>query len=132
MTRAPYSLPKNAEPFGPSGNQIAYDTTLGWRYPNPKMEALFPLESMGETAENIYALSRAGKFKGGEITRTEQDVFALQSQRRAVQAINAGYFQREIIPVPIPQRKGDPIMVDTDEHPRYKKTEAGYELDTDM
>ena len=60
MTRAPYSLPKNSEPFGPSGNKIAYDTTLGWRYPNPRMEAMFPLESMGETAENIYEMSCAG------------------------------------------------------------------------
>jgi acetyl-CoA acetyltransferase len=59
MTRAPYSLPKNSEAWGPSGNKVAYDTTLGWRYPNPRMEALFPLETMGETAENIYEMSCA-------------------------------------------------------------------------
>jgi acetyl-CoA C-acetyltransferase len=69
MTRAPYSLPKNSEPFGPSGNKTAYDTSLGWRYPNPRMEALFPLESMGETAENIYEMSCAGQITGGAITR---------------------------------------------------------------
>jgi acetyl-CoA C-acetyltransferase len=132
MTRAPYSLPKNPEPWGPSGNKTAYDTTLGWRYPNPRMEVLFPLESMGETAENIYELSCAGQIEGGVITREEQDRFALQSQQRAVKAINSGYFSREIVPVEIPQRKGQSILVDTDEYPRYLKTEAGYELATDL
>jgi 3-oxoadipyl-CoA thiolase len=132
MTRAPYSLPKNSEPFGPSGNKIAYDTTLGWRYPNPRMEALFPLESMGETAENIYEMSCAGQIKGGEITRDEQDRFSLQSQERAVSAINNGHFAQEIVPVQITQRRGDPIIVDTDEHPRYNKTSDGYELATDL
>jgi 3-oxoadipyl-CoA thiolase len=132
MTRAPYSLPKNSEPFGPSGNKTAYDTTLGWRYPNPHMEALFPLESMGETAENIYEMSCAGQISGGEITRDEQDRFSLQSQERAVNAINNHYFQQEIVPVEIPQRRGDPLVVDTDEHPRYNKTANGYELATDL
>lgn len=132
MTRAPYSLPKNATGFGPSGNITGWDTTLGWRYPNPAMEALFPLESMGETAENIYEMSRAGRIAGGEITREEQDRFALQSQQRAVNAINNGYFQREIVPVPIPQRRGDPVMVELDEHPFYTKAENGYEVSTDM
>ncbi|HVU10524.1 MAG TPA: thiolase family protein [Phototrophicaceae bacterium] len=131
MTRAPYSLPKNAEPFA-SGNRTAYDTSLGWRYPNPRMEALFPLEAMGETAENVYAMSAAGQIKGGEITRENQDRFALQSQRRAVHAINSGYFQREIVPVEIAQRKGNPIIVDTDEHPRYTHSEGGYTLATDL
>jgi acetyl-CoA C-acetyltransferase len=132
MTRAPYSFPKNPQGWGPSGNVTAYDTSLGWRYPNPKMEALFPLETMGETAENIYELSCVGQIRGGEITREAQDQFALQSQQRAVDAINKGYFRREIVPVPLPQRKGDPILVDTDEHPRYNKTANGYELATDM
>jgi 3-oxoadipyl-CoA thiolase len=132
MTRAPYSLPKNSEPFGPSGNKTAYDTTLGWRYPNPRMEALFPLESMGETAENIYEMSCAGQITGGEITRDEQDRFSLQSQERAVNAINNRYFQQQIVPVEIPQRRGDPLVVDTDEHPRYNKTANGYELATDL
>jgi acetyl-CoA C-acetyltransferase len=87
-----------------------YDTTIGWRYPNPKMEQIFPLEGMGQTAENIY--DETG------ISREEQDAFALESQRRAAAAIEAGRFKDEIVPVPVPQRKGDPRLVDTDEHPR--------------
>ncbi len=132
MTRAPYSLPKNPTGFGPSGNITAFDTSLGWRYPNPKMEALFPLEAMGETAENIYERSRNGGIAGGEITRQEQDRFALQSQQRAVDALNAGRFQREIVSVSVPQGKREPVIVDVDEYPRYKKTAAGYELATSM
>ncbi len=132
MTRAPYSLPKNSRAWGPLGNVTAWDTTLGWRYPNPKMEAMFPLEAMGETAENIYELSCAGNIEGGQITREEQDAFALESQRRACEAINDGRFKAEIVPVVIPQRKGDPIVVEIDEHPRIRKTENGYELDTSM
>ncbi len=132
MTRAPYSFPKGSMPFGPSGNITGYDTTFGWRYPNPKMEALFPLEAMGETAENIYEMSCAGQIEGGEIPREEQDRFALQSQQRAVDAINNGWFKNEIVPVTIPQRKGDPIIVDTDEHPFYKQTENGYEVATSL
>jgi acetyl-CoA C-acetyltransferase len=133
MTRAPYSIPKNAQAWGPSGNITGWDTTLGWRYPNPKMEALFPLEAMGETAENIYEMSCAGQIEGGAISREEQDAFALESQSRACNAINRGYFKTQIVPVPIPQRRGDPVLIDTDEHPRIRKTAGGhYELDTDM
>lgn len=132
MTRAPYSMPKNSEGFGPSGNVTAYDTTLGWRYPNSKMEAIFPLEAMGETAENIYEQSCRGEVAGGEISRQEQDRFALQSQQRAVNALNQGYFHREIVPVPIPQRRGDPLLFDTDEHPRYRKGSDGFQLDTSL
>lgn len=132
MTRAPYSLPKNSRAFGPSGNVTAWDTTLGWRYPNPRMEAIFPLEAMGETAENIYEMSRAGDISGGEISREEQDAFALESQRRALDAINRGYFREEIVPVVFRPRKGDPIIFDTDEHPRIKKSADGYVLDTSM
>lgn len=131
MTRAPYSLPKNPVGFGPSGNVTAYDTTLGWRYPNPQMAALFPLEAMGETAENIYEQSCAGTLAGGPITREEQDRFALQSQQRAVQAINQGYFAREIVPVPIAQRSGTTLF-EIDEYPRYTKTAQGYELATSL
>ncbi|MCA9916607.1 MAG: thiolase family protein [Anaerolineales bacterium] len=130
MSRAPYSFPKNSRAWGPSGNITGYDTTLGWRYPNPKMAAIFPLEAMGETAENIYEMSCAGQIEGGEISREDQDAFAFESQRRAWEAIVNGRFQAEIVPVPIPQRKGDPILVDTDEHPRIKKTASGYQLDT--
>ena len=132
MTRAPYALPKNSVGFGPNGNITAYDTTLGWRFPNPTMAELFPLEPMGETAENIYQMSLENKIKGGEITREQQDAFALESQRRAVHAMQAGYFKREIVPVNIPSRRGDPIVFDTDEFPRFKKTENGLELATDM
>ena len=130
MSRAPYSFPKNSRAWGPSGNITGYDTTLGWRFPNPKMEALFPLEAMGETAENIYEMSREGKIAGGEITREAQDAFALESQRRACEAMNNGRFHAEIIPVPIPQRKGEPLYVTTDEHPRVRAVGDTFELDT--
>ncbi|MEL6150023.1 MAG: thiolase family protein, partial [Chloroflexota bacterium] len=99
---------------------------------NPNMEAIIPLEAMGETAENIYEQSCAGDIEGGAISREEQDRFALQSQQRAVDAINNGWFKNEILPVTIPQRKGTPMVVDTDEHPFYRKTDDGYEVATSM
>ena len=128
MSRAPYSLPKNPIGYGPSGNITGWDTTLGWRYPNPRLAALYPLEAMGETAENIYEMSCAGQIEGGAITREEQDRFALLSQERAISAINRGTFQREIVAVTIPQRKGEPIVVDTDEHPFMRRRDDGYEV----
>ncbi len=130
MSRAPYSFPKNSRAWGPPGNITGYDTTLGWRYPNPKMEALFPLEAMGQTAENIFEQSCAGDVAGGRIGREAQDAFAFDSQRKACAAINNGYFKNEIIPVSIPQRKGDPKIVDTDEHPRIKWDGEKYALET--
>ncbi len=111
MSRAPWSVPKAERAF-PWGNVSMYDTTLGWRYPNPRLMAMFPLESMGETAENIFAETK--------ISREEQDAFALESQRRAAAAIKAGRFKDEIVAVEIPQRKGPPLVVDTDEHPRIE------------
>ena len=132
MTRAPYSIPKNPQAFGPPGNVTAWDTTLGWRYPNPRLEKLFPLEAMGETAENIYELAQSGGVSGGGISREEQDRFALQSHRRAVHAIANGCFQAEIVPVQVPQRRGDPVMFDTDEAPRYRRGADGIQLDTTM
>ncbi len=132
MSRAPYSLPKNPIGFGPSGNVTGWDTTLGWRYPNPRLAALYPLEAMGETAENIFDMSCAGEIRGGEITREQQDRFALQSQERAVRAINSGYFQREIAPVGIPQRKGEPLIVDTDEHPFMRRAGDRYQVATSL
>ncbi|MCP5100485.1 MAG: thiolase family protein [Chloroflexi bacterium] len=132
MTRAPYSIPKNPVGFGPSGNITGYDTTLGWRYPNAKMKELFPLEGMGETAENIFEMSCAGDVAGGQISREDQDKFAFQSQTRAIDAINKGYFKKEIVSVTIPQRKRDPIVFDTDEHPFYRKGENGYEVATSL
>jgi 3-oxoadipyl-CoA thiolase len=100
MSRAPLVLAKPDRAF-PRGDQRAYDTTLGWRFPNPKLEAMFPLESMGETGENVA--ERYG------VTRAEQDAFALQSQRRWAAADAAGRFTDELIPV------GDAVR---DEHPR--------------
>jgi len=109
MSRAPYSFPKAEKGFS-FGNLTAYDTALGWRYPNPKMESLYGTESMGETAENIY--------EQYPISRAEQDAFALHSHQHAIAAIDSGKFAEEITPVLIPQRKGDLIQVDTDERPR--------------
>lgn len=129
MTRAPLSMPKGSTAFA-NGNVTAYDTTLGWRYPNPAMQELFPLEAMGETAENIVERSRQGAYAGGEITREDQDAFALESQRRAVAAINAGTFRDEIVPVEVPGRKGVTVF-DTDEHPRMKAQGDAYEVATD-
>ena len=110
MSRAPYSIPK-AESGFPFGNLTAYDTSLGWRYPNPKMQEMYGTEQMGETAENIAALKP-------HITREMQDAFALRSHRLSIAAIDSGKFAEEIMPVSIPQKKGDPKVVDTDERPR--------------
>jgi 3-oxoadipyl-CoA thiolase len=114
MSRAPYSIPKAEQPFS-FGNLTAWDTALGWRYPNPKMQELYGTESMGETAENIAQMMP-------EITRQQQDEFALASHQRAIAAIDSGKFVEEIIPLSIPQKKGDPILVDTDERPRRDTT----------
>lgn len=111
MSRAPYAIPKNVSGQALYGNLIAYDTALGWRFPNPAMEAAIgALESMGETAENI-----AERWK---ISREEQDVFALRSHQRAVKAQDSGIFKSEIVPVSVPQKKGEPIIVDKDDGPR--------------
>ena len=107
MSRAPYAMPK---PTRPVGNLTAFDTTLGWRFVNPKMTALHGTDALGITAENIA--EETG------ITREEQDRFALASNQRAIAAIDSGKFAEEILPVPIPQRKGDPIPFTTDERPR--------------
>ena len=114
MSRAPYSLPK-AESGYPWGNLTAYDTALGWRYPNPKMKEIYGTEQMGETAENIAEMKP-------HITREMQDEFSLRSHQQAISAIDSGIFSEEIIPVSIPQRKGDPVVVDTDERPRRDTT----------
>jgi len=110
MSRAPYSLPKGEQPFA-FGNLTAWDTALGWRYPNPRMQELYGIEAMGETAENIAEMMP-------EVTRQRQDEFALTSNQRAVAAIDSGRFAQEIAPVPVPQKKGDPVLVATDERPR--------------
>jgi len=110
MSRAPYSLPKPEAGY-PFGNLTAWDTALGWRYPNPKMKEMYGTEQMGETAENIAEMKP-------HLTREIQDAFALRSHQRAIAAIDAGKFAEEIVPVSIPQRKGEPLVVDTDERPR--------------
>jgi 3-oxoadipyl-CoA thiolase len=114
MSRAPYSVPK-AEAGFQFGNLTAWDTALGWRYPNPKMQELYGTEAMGETAENIAALEP-------EITREQQDAFALASHQRAIAAIDSGKFSEEILPVPVPQKKGDPVLFSIDERPRRDTT----------
>jgi acetyl-CoA acetyltransferase family protein len=132
MSRSPYALAKPERGF-PTGHTPLYDTTLGWRFPNPRMEAMFALEQLGETAENIYELSLAGGVAGGSITREEQDAFALESHRRAVDSMRAGWFRDEIVPVEIPQRKGPAVLVDTDEHPRFRRgADGSIELDTSL
>jgi acetyl-CoA C-acetyltransferase len=108
MSRAPYSVPKNQS--GTYGNVTAYDTALGWRYPNPRMEKMFPLETMGETAENV-----AEKYK---INRREQDEFALASHQKAIAAQQNGVFSGEIIRVEVSVRKGQATVVESDEGPR--------------
>ena len=109
MTRAPFAMPKSSQPF-PNGNVTVYDTSLGWRFPNPRLEAMFPLEAMGETAENLVE-------KYG-IARAAQDAFALASHEKAASAQAAGRFQDELAPVEIAQGKGKPpIVVDRDEGP---------------
>jgi 3-oxoadipyl-CoA thiolase len=110
MSRAPYSLPKAERAFS-FGNLTAWDTALGWRYPNPLMKAKFGIESMGETAENIAD-------ERPHITRAKQDAFALRSHQRAVAAIDEGRFAEEIVGVSVPQRKGPALKVDRDERPR--------------
>ncbi len=112
MTRAPYAVPKTDPPFA-FGHVTMWDTTLGWRFPNPRLKEQYGNDSMGETAENVHDLP---EYAG--ITREQQDAFALESHRRAVAAIESGKFAEEIVPVPIPQRKGDPLLVSRDEHPR--------------
>lgn len=113
MTRAPFSMPKTASAFDRTPPPV-YDTTLGWRYANPRMEARFPLISMGETAENV-----AQKYG---ISREDQDRFALESHQRAARAWQNNAFANELVPVPVPQKKGEPVMFAKDECVRADAT----------
>jgi 3-oxoadipyl-CoA thiolase len=113
MTRAPYVLAK-AETAWDRGPRELQDTTLGWRFLNPKLAAMHYPYSMGETAENV--VERYGDRL--DVSRERQDAFALRSHQRAVAAIEGGLFDDQIVPVEVPQRKGDPIVVARDEHPR--------------
>ncbi len=123
MSRAPWSLPK-PQRLPAFGHSKMWDTTVGWRYDNPKLDALYPIVSLGETAENIADDMR--------ITRAEQDTFAVESHRRAVAAIDGGLFTDEIVAIEVPGRRGDSVTVHTDEHPRYKKSNGHYELATSL
>src|SRR4030095_4478921 len=114
MSRAPYSIPKAESGFS-FANLTAWDTALGWRYPNPVMKERYGTDSMGETAENIAA-------ERPHITREKQDAFAVRSHHCAIEAIDSGRCAQEIIPVSIPQKKGEPKIVDTDERPRRDTT----------
>ena len=115
MSRAPFVMAKATAAF--SRNAEIYDTTLGWRFVNRQLEAQYGLDSMAETAENV-----ADDFK---VSREDQDQFALWSQQKAEEGISSGRLAEEIVPVRVPQRKGDPIVVDTDEHPRAGSTIEG-------
>ncbi len=112
MSRAPFVMGKAESAFSRSAQ--VYDTTIGWRFVNPLMKAKHGVDSMPETAENV-----AADFK---ISRADQDAFALRSQQRAAAAINDGRLAEEIVPVTIPQKKGNPLVVDKDEHPRADTT----------
>ncbi|MCW8886570.1 MAG: 3-oxoadipyl-CoA thiolase [Cellvibrionaceae bacterium] len=116
MSRAPFVMGKAEAAFSREPNGL-YDTTIGWRFINSKMKAYYGVDSMPETAENV-----AEDFS---ISREAQDLFALRSQQKAEQAMTSGLFNDEIIPVTIPQRKGDPAVIEQDEHPRASTTLEG-------
>ncbi len=120
MSRAPFVMPKATTAW--SRDNAVYDTTIGWRFVNPRMKAQFGVDSMPETAENV-----AADF---HISREDQDAFAVRSQTRAAAAIASGRMAQEITPIPIPQRKGEPVIVDTDEHPRATTMETLAKLAT--
>ena len=115
MSRAPLVMGKANSAFG--RDQTMYDTTIGWRFVNPKMKAKFGVDSMPQTADNVA--------EDHGVNRADQDAFAARSQERWAAAHAAGAFAQEIAPVTIPQRKGDPVIVDTDEHPRPSTNAAG-------
>ena len=116
MTRAPYVMAKPEAAFD-RGNREVFDTTLGWRLVNPKLASMHYPYSMGETAENVA--------ERWEVGRDLQDGFALESQRRALAAIEEGRFDAQIVPVPVPQRRGDPVLVSRDEPPRADTSREG-------
>jgi acetyl-CoA C-acetyltransferase len=114
MSRAPFVMPKATSAF--ARENAVYDTTIGWRFVNPLMKAQYGIDSMPETAENV-----AAEFR---ISRVDQDAMAMRSQQRAVAAQQRGFFDAEITPVVIPQKKGDPLSVTKDEHPRDTSLDA--------
>jgi len=112
MSRAPFVIPKTAAPFGRAVS--IEDTTIGWRFVNKKMKEMYGVDSMPETAENLA--------EEHHVAREDQDAFAFRSQQRAAEAIDSGRMAEEIVPVNVPQRKGDPLVVERDEHPRAGTT----------
>ncbi|HIF82539.1 MAG TPA: thiolase family protein [Candidatus Marinimicrobia bacterium] len=120
MSRAPLVMPRPSTQ-SKLGHRTVFDSTVGWRFENPKMDAMYPIVSLGETAEKIA--------DDLEISRKDQDKFALESQQKAIDAINQGKFKNEICPISVPQRKGDPLIVNIDEHPRYKRENSEYSID---
>jgi acetyl-CoA acyltransferase len=114
MSRAPFVMPKADSAF--SRTNAVYDTTIGWRFVNPKMKAKHGVDPMPETAENV-----AADFN---VSRADQDAFALRSQQRALAAQASGALEQEIVPVTVPAKKGDPVVVSKDEHPRETTLEA--------
>ena len=115
MSRAPFVMAKQTTAFG--RNAEIHDTTLGWRFVNKRLEEQYGIDSMAETAENV-----ASEFG---VSRDDQDALALRSQQRAEAGIKSGVFDDEIVPVSVPQRRGDPTLVDIDEHPRAGSTIDG-------
>ncbi|AJB48133.1 beta-ketoadipyl CoA thiolase [Acinetobacter nosocomialis] len=115
MSRAPYVMGKSDSAFGRS--QKIEDTTMGWRFINPKLKELYGVDTMPQTAENV-----AEQFN---VNRADQDQFALVSQQRTASAQAKGFFSKEIVAVEIPQRKGETVVIDTDEHPRASTTLEG-------
>jgi len=116
MSRAPFVMLKPEVAFE-RGTRELVDSTLGWRFVNPRLDAAYPAISLGETAECVA--------DDWHVTRERQDAFAAESQRRAVAAIEGGRFDGQLVPVPIPQRKGEPVLVARDEHPRPDTTAEG-------
>jgi acetyl-CoA acetyltransferase family protein len=123
MSRAPWAMAKPARVPTNRPPEV-WDTTVGWRFNNPKLDALYPIVSLGETAEAVAEQM--------QISRADQDAFAYESQRRAVAAMNAGRFQDEIVSVEVPGGKGRSENVDADEHPRCRRIDGGFELATSM
>ena len=123
MSRAPLVMPRPSL-LPKIGHRPIYDSTVGWRFDNPEMNKLYPILSLGETAERV-----ADNYK---ISQLEQDEFSLQSQERAINAINEGNFKDEIIKVSVSQRKGDSIIFDTDEYPRYRQENGKLILNTSI
>ena len=123
MSRAPWAMAKPARVPTNRPPEV-WDTTVGWRFNNPRMEALYPIVSLGETAENVAEQMQIG--------RLDQDTYALDSHRRAVEAMNAGRFRDEIVPVEADRGRSAALTIDTYEHPRCRRANGGFELDTSL